>query len=186
MSHTIYGEYPMNKGYYVSDMVDNNSDYVYYKNETENDFFLRLTGVFTDDTMDEYVGPGLALFLKDKPFTPVYVERLAGRYEDYDNNPDKLGNAIENIYEKLEKSNALEICILASKLKDDNVADLVTCPAFDACDNQGYTMSGSYVYEGKEHHAYVVLVDSQYSLEYQLASQILEETNNNNTQKGKE
>ena len=185
MSHTIYGDYPMN-GYYVSDMVDDSRDYVYYKNETERNYFLRLTGVYMDETMDEFIGPGLALFLKDKPFDPVYVERLAGSFKEYDENPDKLGCAVDNIYEKLENNKAPEICILASKLKDDNVADLVTCPSFDACDNQGYTMSGSYVYEGKEHHAYVVLVDSQYSLEYQLASQILEENNNNNSQKGKE
>ena len=169
-------------GYYVSDMVDNNRDYVYYNNN-KKEHFLRLTGMFTDETMDEFMGPALALFLSSEPFTPVYAMRLSGSFEDYEKDEEKLGRAIDSFYQMLEKNNIPSICSLALKLKNDKVADRIDYPFFVETDNQGMEMAGSYEYEGVTHTAYVVMCGSAHTLEYQLAKQMLNEKTKENTRK---
>lgn len=82
MSHTIYGGTTKNN-IFVSDMVDNHRDIVFYDDENKREHFARFTGWFESEEMDDPCKPAIAIFHKDEPFTPVYAMKLSGNFSDY-------------------------------------------------------------------------------------------------------
>ncbi len=173
MSHTIYGDYTHNN-VYVSDMVDIKNDIVFY-NGGSKEYYLRFSGWFESEKMEDNAKPCLALFLTEDPFAPLWAVKL----EEGKNYTDQFGYALKALGEEISKfySQDMDAFIrrlkVAEQLKKDKVYENLDENSCDATDNQGYCMDCTIQHNGKKYFAYINLMSGE-SAEYQMAEDICE------------
>jgi hypothetical protein len=107
MSCTIYGGKTKNN-VIIDSMVDNNRDYVFWKDDEKKDYFARLAGYRENEQDDISDGlPAIVLFSNENPFEPIYAQKLSNDWnkylDSYDNFTEEFINLLPNFWESTKE-----------------------------------------------------------------------------------
>lgn len=167
MSERIYGGYTLN-GQYVSDMVNQNHDFVTPHDSGE--WFIRLSGKYESDKKEGKVKPALVLFHRDAPFVPLYAQLLPGEFSDYTDGyggfTEEMKKRTNKFLKTLEKGHLYDIIKIAR-----SYLDFEPDSSFEATDSQDYSMAGIVEYNGKEYNVELYFL-TPIDYAYQIAEQI--------------